>query len=505
MVNMRPLAALFLFCLGAMPVTGFAADDVTSLRAELDALKADYNSKVSALEARLSQLESAQGDASTAATSPPPNGASDAAAAALAADAAAEAAALAGPAQPAAPAPYAGGGSYGDAAPGGGARGGQSAFNPAISMILAGNYGHLSQDPGTYRIAGFMPNGGEVGPGDRSFNLGESELTVAANVDPYFFANVTASISSDNEIEVEEAYFRTTALHDGFTLKGGRFFSGLGYLNEVHAHAWDFVDQPLLYQAFWGGQLAQDGVQLKWLAPTDLFMELGAEAGNGREFPATHRDSNSLNSKTLFAHIGGDVGDSTSWRTGVSWNDSSSDDREYEDTDELGLPVVNAFTGTSRTWGVDGILKWAPHGDSVHKQVKLQAEYMHRTEDGSLAFDTTATNAISNYRSSQDGWYVQGVYLFDPRWRVGLRYDSLDSGDPRIGLVNSGLLSRADFPALLSGSPSRVTVMLDWSPSEFTRLRAQYAWDDARLDDQRDRQFLIQYLYGIGAHGAHKF
>ena len=100
---------------------------------------------------------------------------------------------------------------------------------------------------------------------------------------------------------------------------------------------------------------------------------------------------------------------------------------------------------------------------------------------------------------------MQGVYLFDPRWRVGLRYDSLDSGDPRIGLVNSGLLTRADFPALLSGSPSRVTVMLDWSPSEFTRLRAQYAWDDARLDDQRDRQFLIQYIYGIGAHGAHKF
>jgi hypothetical protein len=46
--------------------------------------------------------------------------------------------------------------------------------------------------------------------------------------------------------------------------------------------------------------------------------------------------------------------------------------------------------------------------------------------------------------------------------------------------------------------------MLDWSPSEFSRLRVQYALDDARLE-QRDRQFLIQYLYGIGAHGAHKF
>ena len=89
----------------------------------------------------------------------------------------------------------------------------------------------------------------------------------------------------------------------------GRFFSGLGYLNEIHAHAWDFVDQPLVYQAFFGGQLAQDGLQMKWLAPTDTFIELGAEAGNGGAFPGTHRDRNGLNSKTLFTHVGGDAGD----------------------------------------------------------------------------------------------------------------------------------------------------------------------------------------------------
>src|SRR5678815_5931600 len=80
--------------------------------------------------------------------------------------------------------------------------------------------------------------------------------------------------------------FRTLALPEGFTAKGGRFFSGFGYLNEVHAHAWDFIDQPLAYQAFFGGQFKQDGLQVKWLAPTDLFIELGAETGNGDAFPA---------------------------------------------------------------------------------------------------------------------------------------------------------------------------------------------------------------------------
>lgn len=467
MTSVRPRAAAFLFLLVATPVVTHAADDVATLRAELEALKSEYSSRVTALESRINQLESAQAPASTASVSEPA-------------------------AVPTPQAPTAGGQS------------GASAFNPAISMILGANYAHLSQDPATYRIAGFIPGGGETGPGERSFNLGESELTVAANVDPYFFANVTASISSDNEIAIEEAYFKTLGLHDGLSLKGGRFFSGLGYLNEFHAHAWDFVDQPLVYQAFLGGQLAQDGLQMKWLAPTDTFIELGAEGANGGAFPGTHRNRNGLNSTALFTHVGGDLGDSTSWRTGLSWLDARADDRTYDDTDESGTPVENAFTGTARTWIVDATLKWAPHGDSTRRQLKLQGEYLRRTEDGQLAFDTSGANLGGDYHSRQSGWYVQSVYLFQPRWRVGLRYDSMSSGNPRIGSVQSGFLPRAAFPALLSASPERVTLMLDWSPSEFSRLRAQYAWDDAR-PDQRDRQFLLQYIFGIGAHGAHKF
>jgi hypothetical protein len=485
MSKIRPTVAAFLFVWGVAPCVSHAADDLAALRAELEALKQDYANRVGALEARINQLESAQGAVAAANAAAP------------AALAAAPAAALAAPPPPALPGP--------ESAPAaGGARGGQSAFNPAISMILAGNYASLSADPASYRIAGFLPSGDEVGPGDRSFNLGESELTVAANVDPWFFANVTASVTADNEIEVEEAYFRTLALHEGFTVKGGRFFSGLGYLNEIHAHAWDFVDQPLIYQAFFGGQLAQDGLQVKWLAPTDTFFELGAEAGNGDRFPGTRRDRNGLNGSTLFAHVGGDIGDSTSWRTGLSWNDSRSDNRSYEDTDAFGTPVENAFTGTSRTWVVDALMKWAPNGNSTQRQLKLQGEYMRRTEDGQLAFDTTGANLLGDYRSHQSGWYVQGVYLFQPRWRIGARYDSLDSGDPRIGLVQTGALTRSAFPTLLSASPDRFTVMLDWSPSEFSRLRGQYAWDEARLDE-RDRQFQLQYIYSIGAHGAHKF
>jgi hypothetical protein len=450
------------------PTAGYAADDVAELRAELAALKAQYATQVGALEARIDQLEAS---ATMAVATPAPPGA----------------------AVPEPPPVVA-------ATP---ARN-SSAFNPAISVILAGNYADLSQDPGDFHFAGFMPNGGEIGPGERSFNLGESEVTFAASVDPYFTAALTMALSAEGEIGVEEAYARTTSLPAGLSIKGGRFFSGLGYLNEIHAHAWDFVDQPLVYQAYFGGQYGQDGVQVKWLAPTDLFLEFGAETGNGGEFPGTRLGRNGLNGATLFTHVGGDLGEAIGWRAGLSWIDLDAEDRTYEDVDSSGNTVVNTFTGSSQTWVADATMKWTPASSTRRQALKLQAEYMHRTEDGTLAYDIAGADLRDSYRSEQDGWYVQGVYQFNPRWRFGLRYDELDPGSTRIGLVRNGDLLASDFPLLLPASPSRITTMIDFSPSEFSRLRAQYAWDDSR-DAATDRQLLLQYIYALGAHGAHKF
>jgi hypothetical protein len=443
------------------PVTVQAADDLDALRAEIAALKAEYAQRVTALETRIDQLETTATVAAAAPVEPPPP-------------------------SPSVPART------------------SSAFNPAISVILAGNYADLSQDPGDFHFAGFMPSGGEVGPGERSFNLGESEITFAASVDPYFTAALTMALSAEGEIGVEEAFARTTSLPAGLSVKGGRFFSGIGYLNEIHAHAWDFVDQPLAYQAFYGGQFGQDGVQVKWLAPTDLFLEFGAESGNGGEFPGTRLDRNGFNGTTLFTHVGGDLGGSIGWRAGLSWMDVDAEDRAYEDVDSLGNAVVNSFTGSSETWIADATLKWTPASSTRRQAFKLQAEYMRRTEDGALAYDVAGAGLSDSYRSEQDGWYVQGVYQFNPRWRFGMRYDELDAGSTRIGLVQNGDLLASDFPLLLPASPSRITTMIDFSPSEFSRLRAQYAWDDSR-DAATDQQLLLQYIYALGAHGTHKF
>jgi hypothetical protein len=235
-------------------------------------------------------------------------------------------------------------------------------------------------------------------------------------------------------------------------------------------------------------------------------VELGGEAGRGLSFPGSDNSNrNGVQMFALFGHVGGDVGVSSSWRTGVSYLQASPRERSYQDLDSTGTLVTNAFSGTSRLWIGDFVWKWAPQGDPTNRNFKFQAEYLWRDENGTLAFDTEGllgNPVVGPYSSRQSGWYAQAVYQFMPHWRVGVRYDQLYSGNPSIALVDSGALSAADFPYLAGDNPWATTAMIDWSPSEFSRLRLQYEVDNSR-PNATDRQVYLQYIMSLGAHGAH--
>jgi hypothetical protein len=447
----------------AIPLSASAADspELAAIRAQIQEMKQSYEARLQALEQRLQDAQAAVAEAQNAVAN--------------AQQAAAPAAVAAATAAPAAQ--------------------GDNAFNPSISLVLGGTFSNLSQDPATYRFGGFMPPVGEVGPGSRSFNLGESELTMAANIDPMFAGQLTFALSGENEASVEEAFFRTRELGGGMNIKAGRFLSGVGYLNGQHSHTWDFVDAPLAYQAFFGGQYKPDGVQARWLAPFNTFLEVGAELGSGRSYPGNDRNKNGFGATSVFAHVGDDIGDSASWRAGLSYLRTGALERAYEFD---GIP--NAFSGRSSIWMADAVYKWAPNGNPTQTNFKLQGEYMRRKESGTLASGELA----DAYAGTQSGWYLQGVYQFMPYWRAGLRYDRLSSGSPFIGLVDSGALGMDAFPALAGYNPKRSSVMLDWSPSEFSRLRLQFARDEAR-PGRPDNQVYLQYIMSLGTHAAHTF
>lgn len=444
---------------------------IKALRQELEAMRAAYEARLQALEQRLKAAEAATVPASPAA---------GAAATAAMGEKAAAPPRSAPEAVAAAPA------------------GGTNAFNPSISLILSGTYTRTSQDPANYTISGFpLPADAEVGPGSRGLSLAETELTFAASIDPWFRGQASIALQPDDTISVEEAYIRTTALGNGLSLKAGRFFSGIGYLNQQHAHTWDFVDNPLAYQALLGTQYGDDGLQLSWIAPTDLYIELSAELGRGRGFPGSDTSRNGAGMGALTVHTGGDLGASHSWRAGLSLLRTKASDQSLVAIDAAGSAVLNAFSGNTRVWIADVVWKWAPNGNATVTSFKLQGEYLRSTRSGNLTYDVDNTNSADAYRAVQSGWYLQGVYQFFRHWRVGLRTERLSPGTPDYGL-NAGSFASSGY------HPYKNTMMFDFNPSEFSRIRLQFAQDRSR-EGLTDNQLFLQYQMSLGAHGAHRY
>jgi hypothetical protein len=473
---LRPtlMAAALAVALPALSANAHADADLDALRAELQEMKSTYEARIQALEKR---LEAAESQAETAQTQ-----AQAAQSQAQAAQAQAEQTA-ARPSEPTR----------------------SNAFNPDISLILQGKYSYLQDGPDR-SITGYLPSGTEDLV--RGFSVAESELVLSASVDPYFRGFLNAVLGADDTVGVEEAWFQTLGLGNGFSIKGGRFKSAIGYQNEQHPHAWDFATNNLVYEALFGEGYVEDGLQLKWLAPTDIFLEFGTEFGDGGNFPSTQNNINGFSSYTLFGHVGDDVGTSNSWRAGLSYLHADPQGRPFEGSDFNDVGVTGEFSGTSRTWLADFVWKWAPEGEATQQNFKFAAEYFRRSESGELSCNDAgadpslcAGGITGPYSANnQSGFYAQGVYQFMPRWRVGYRYDQLFHGDVTFNGADAGttLASLADY------DPHRNTLMVDYSPSEFSRLRLQYTRDQAQLGVD-ENQYFVQYIYSLGSHGAHKF
>lgn len=483
------IATAVAVALGAPAVAAAQNAELEQIRRQIQELKESYEARIKALE---NQLKSAESSARKAEES-----------AAEAKAAAQKAETTAGRAEQSA------GQAESSAVQAAQRPASQNAFNPAVSLILNGTWGRYGNDP-TAQITGFHGSGAsEMLP--RGPSLGESELFISANIDPRFRGAFMAALTPENKVEIEEAFFETLSLGKGATIKGGRFFSGIGYWNSVHPHAWDFTDASLVQRAFLGRNYGDDGVQLRWVAPLPVFVQLGAELGRGKDFAGmgeVERNTNGKSSEAYFAKVGSDIGVSNSWQLGAS--------HLRQRTTNTGVPMfdydditgkVNVFAGRQRITGADFVYKWAPEGNPRYRNFRFVAEYYQRKLDGDFSFDKDTTTGmfalIDPASAKQSGWFAQGAYQFMPYWRVGLRYDRLSAGTVNLN-ANAANLIPPSF------NPTRWTAMVDWNPSEFSRIRLQYARDRSRQDVATgetisDNIVFLQYIYSLGAHGAHRF
>ena len=378
----------------------------------------------------------------------------------------------------------------------------QNTFNPDISLVLDGRYGSYS-NTSDYVLPGFML-GGEASRGDKRFHLGHNELSLSAKVDDMFYGKLTTAIAEHEgatEVELEEAYIETLGLGQGLSVKAGRFFSDLGYLNNQHGHAWDFVDAPLVYRGLFGNQLIDDGMQVSWLAPTETYFKLGAEVTRGSRFPAGGATNEGKGNSALFAKFGGDAGVSNAWQLGFSHWRADIEARSAGTHSHGGTTSeVPTFAGKSEVNGIDFVWKWSPNGNSRERNLKIQVEYFERKEDGRVdMIEDGVANETATYKGKQSGWYAQTIYQFMPRWRVGYRYDLLQANN---SVSDATVLDESGLD-VAGHTPERSTIMLDYSHSEFSRIRFQYAKDNSYSES--DDLFFVQYIMTLGAHGAHSF
>ena len=419
-----------------------------------------------------------------------------------------------------------------------------NSFNPAIGVVLNAMYTEFSEEQS--EIQGFQ-FGHESERPTEGLGLGHSEITVSSNIDDKFFGNLTLGLGvhpgEPLELELEEAYIQTlpgAGLPDGLRVKAGRALWTLGYLNELHAHADDFSDRPLPYRAFLDGAYNDDGLEVSLVLPGDLYKEIGGGIFRGDDTPfGGSRSGREVWS--AFARLGGDTGPNSAWRIGGYILDGEARNRAgghlhaheedhgheheeeahgHDDHDEEGHEDDHAgdehehmdfaeflsdgmFTGDTRLYGIDFRHIWAPTGNARDRELILQGEYFWREESGDYVLqeeheectdpmdhstcEIHLDDVTESLNGDSRGWYAQAVYKFSPHWRVGARYSRLSTPDD----------------AELSHDPEAMSAMIDWTNSEFSRIRFQYNRESLTRED--DDQFILQYIMSIGAHGAHSF
>ena len=337
-------------------------------------------------------------------------------------------------------------------------------------------------------------------PRRRGFTFQAGELSLSGAVDPYFKAEMHANFS-ESAVELEEAFITTTSLPYNMELEMGYFLTEFGRKNPSHAHTSDFADQSIAKGRMFGGEGQRaTGVRLGALLPLSWMSELhfGLQSPTGgltssfRSTSATTIGGRPTVSRET--HSFADMIALLRWVNGASLTSN------WET--QLGLSALTGpnSTGSSASTsllGADLVLRWdSPKQRQGYPFFTLEAEAIHRTFEA----DAGTQNGLAY--SAEDledwAWLIEGVYGFAPRWRAGLRYEQAGGEGASFSQLRSLDSERSDR--------TRISPMLTFRPSEFSKLTLQVNFDDAdHLTDNSHTSYWLSTEVLIGKHPAHNF
>ncbi len=294
-----------------------------------------------------------------------------------------------------------------------------------------------------------------------AFEMHEVEVSFQAVVDPYARADFFVSIGQDGSVDLEEGSATFTSLPLGLLAKVGKLKAAFGKVNQMHNHVMPWTDRPLMTENLVGGEegISDAGISISRLIPNRLmFLEATAEFYRGESAIFHAPTSGDL---TYVGRLRGyrDIGEAANIDVGGAY--------------AYGHNGADA-TSTTELVGFDATFRYRPLRRALYRRFLARTEmvWSGRSE---LAGQPTSFGA-----------YVSCEYQFGRRWYAGARADYSDRpSDP--GLTDKG------------GS-----LILTFWPSEFSQIRGQYR-RTRYAEGTTANQFLLQFLFSIGAHGAHTF
>jgi hypothetical protein len=318
-------------------------------------------------------------------------------------------------------------------------------FNPDVAVIgdFGGAAGRNDVEPET------------------PLEMRETEVAFQAVVDPYARADFFVAFAPD-EVELEEGFLTFPALPGGFLMKVGKLKNAFGVVNTLHNHLQPWVDRPLILDRLLGGEegIADAGVSVSRLVPNPwIFLEATGEVYRGESSVFSRQRRRDV------AFVGrlrgyGDLSESTNLDLGASFATGTND----------------AGPGSrTRLLGVDATFRYRPLRRAIYRRLLSRTEVVWRR-----------TDLEDGARADAVGGYFATDYPLARRWFAGLRLDYAE---------------RAADPSL---AEKGVSALLTFWPSEFSQVRAQFR--RIRYAEGRDaNEVLFQFLFSIGAHGAHAF
>ncbi len=434
------------------PDTGAAADairaELATLRQEFESVRQQYGDRLNDLEGRLARLEASKEGSETPA--PPASSPTPAEPTTAVAEAAPQAPDSAAP----------------QSAPPTSAQvptGAEGAGGPSGALPVYGNVNLMSKifNPDVAVIGDFLGAAGSntVNP-QPALEMHEAEASFQAVVDPYARADFFLSFGAEGA-EIEEGFISFPTVPGGLNVKVGKMRAAFGKVNTMHTHVLPWTDRPLVTENLVGGDegISDSGLSVARLVPNPwFFLEATGEVYRGDSEVFTSSTRSDL---TYVGRLRGyqDITEGSNLEAGSSIAYGKN---------ELGSDY------STRLIGFDLTYRYRPLRRAIYKR------FMARTE-----MIWSRKELLAGVASSVGG-YVSGDYQFARRWFGGLRFDYSDRADDD------------------SQHDEGMSWLVTYWPSEFSQIRGQYR-RIRYAEGETANEFLFQFLFSIGAHGAHAF